>query len=109
MVIQGDSDSAGSDASYTGLTLNWTGAEKWFIGRDGTGGTDKLIFRRSGSSNDMVIDTAGNVGIGTTSPSQKLEVNGNMLFTTDGNARFCPRLGQHISNPRPAIPIKLSN
>ena len=30
---------------------------------------------------DMIIDAAGNVGIGTTSPSQKLTVNGNIYNT----------------------------
>jgi hypothetical protein len=74
IVIQGDSDSAGADAGYTGLTLHWTGAEKWLIGRDATGGTDKLIFRRAGSTNDMAIDTSGNVGIGTISPRSRLHV-----------------------------------
>jgi hypothetical protein len=33
-------------------------------------------------SSSMVISDAGNVGIGTTSPSQKLEVNGNVKITS---------------------------
>ena len=39
--------------------------------------TDTMAFSTSGS-NRMYITNTGNVGIGTTSPSEKLEVNGNV-------------------------------
>ena len=35
-----------------------------------------MQFRVDGNITEMVIDSAGNVGIGTTSPGFKLEVNG---------------------------------
>jgi len=77
LMITGDSDNAGGDAGYTGITLSWAGAEKWNIGPAGTGGNG-LVFRRGGSSNDVIIDATGNVGIGTTSPTHKLAVNGTI-------------------------------
>jgi hypothetical protein len=48
---------------WTGLRLarGATPAEKWFIGMDDT--TDNLLFRRGGTTNDMVIDSTGKVGI----------------------------------------------
>ncbi len=37
-----------------------------------------LLFRTNGNVNRMVIDQNGNVGIGTTNPSEKMQVNGNV-------------------------------
>ncbi len=36
----------------------------------------------------LTIDNTGNVGIGTESPSEKLEVGGNMLVTSDGQTEL---------------------
>jgi len=53
------------------------------IGGIGAYGDDGLQFRTTDGT-QMVIDASNNVGIGTTSPSEKLEVNGAGIF--DGNA-----------------------
>ena len=39
-----------------------------------------MFFKTGGVAEQMRITSTGNVGIGTTSPSQKLEVNGNVLI-----------------------------
>src|SRR6266404_4596249 len=43
-----------------------------------------LQFRTNGNNTRMVIDSSGNVGIGTTNPSYKLEVAGEIRSTTIG-------------------------
>jgi hypothetical protein len=83
-----------SDLNYSGLALysdsgtgqifkNGTGSNSW-------GGNASLnIYNSNGSiafhpnntANAMFIATNGNVGIGTTSPSQKLHVSGNLRVT----------------------------
>jgi hypothetical protein len=46
-------------------------------------GTDNYIPKFNGSSaleNSVMYDDGTNIGIGTTSPSQKLNVQGNIIF-----------------------------
>lgn len=56
----------------TGNSTNWIDGEMWFYTAGAA--TSGLVPR-------MIIDKEGNVGIGTTSPSAKLEVNGDLKVT----------------------------
>ena len=74
-------------AQYSGMTLLKNGTEKWFVGIDGANTNNDFVIRSSGSvnpfsiissgtvANTMVLK-AGNVGIGTSTPSALLDVNG---------------------------------
>jgi hypothetical protein len=45
-----------------------------------------FYFRDSANATQMIIDSSGQVGIGTTAPSQKLEVAGNAIISGSSNA-----------------------
>lgn len=60
----------GNAASHGRLT--WDGSGAYFTGLSGYG----VGLGANGSLNHLFINTSGNVGIGTTSPNQKLSVSG---------------------------------
>ena len=78
-IVNLDSDDAAR--YYSGLRVARQGSEKWFVGIDNS--TDKLLLRRAASSNDVVVDTNGYVGIGTATPNKQLHIK-----TASGNAEL---------------------
>ncbi|HET6244412.1 MAG: hypothetical protein H0V01_15325 [Bacteroidetes bacterium] len=46
-----------------------------------SGGTNGIVFQTSGMNDRMRIDASGNVGIGTNSPGERLDVNGSIRYT----------------------------
>ena len=83
-------------ADYNLVSLNSTNAEGQYIGLAGGGGSDKTLYYQSGNAGAhifrtgngttfderMRITSGGNVGIGTTNPTVKLEVNGTLIQET---------------------------
>ena len=73
-----------SDANNHAILIEEPGAssEFWGIGVDASG---DLNFYNSGSSTPSVVfNDDGNVGIGTTSPGEKLQVEGDVLISGSG-------------------------
>jgi len=72
-------NSSGPIISLQGLTTNYRGlriadtnnTENWFAGANAS---NKYVIKRNGTTDDVTIDTSGNVGIGTTGPLASLEV-----------------------------------
>ena len=71
-------------ASDLKLEIKQSGSTSNFISRGGTSSKGQFNFRITDGStvtNALFINQQANVGIGTTSPSEKLEVNGNVKAT----------------------------
>ena len=65
------------------LTLN-TDSRSWLVGVGLSDGDDKFaILDRTMGVERLVIDTAGNVGVGTMFPDAKLDVNGSAVMRGD--------------------------
>ncbi|MBU6327345.1 MAG: tail fiber domain-containing protein [Verrucomicrobia bacterium] len=74
--------SASSGSPFVSLDIS--GINGWSIGTDNAD-SDKLVFKNSWdftANPKMAIDVAGNVGIGTTSPTEKLMISGGSLRVT---------------------------
>ncbi|MBQ4820255.1 hypothetical protein [Aquimarina sp. MMG016] len=57
--------------------LFWNGTNSYY-GRSATGAGINNHYFRTGGIDRMIINSNGNVGIGTTNPTEKLQVNGNI-------------------------------
>jgi hypothetical protein len=78
-------DTGASQYQYINFGGNTAGDPAWQLGRSpstgGVGGANNFYFYDlDNSATRLVITTSGNVGIGTSSPSAKLEVNGNAVI-----------------------------
>ena len=109
---------ASTACSVTVESNNWdsalvlkNGNGTWEIVNDYTGlGTDAALGFFSAGAHHMVIEPAGNVGIGTTSPSHQLDVRSSSTsadnFITVGNSdntKFLGLYGGTSSNALPTI------
>ncbi len=100
VLFRGDTDIAeifslrGTSSVYAGSgSTPQGGAELYTSGSGGmsiTAGNaaGALRFYSGGSSERMRIETTGNVGIGTTTPMAKLDVNGNINVSGNINAKY---------------------
>jgi hypothetical protein len=68
-------DNVGDDL-WTGNRLARDGNERWFVGMGdaGHGKGDDLIIRSNDNADVMTMTSAGNVGVGTTTPSADLDI-----------------------------------
>jgi hypothetical protein len=72
----------GQATTWSGFRLDNGSSETWFLGFDATLGEGNLQLRSDASANRMTFTRSGNVGIGTTSPAEKLDVVGTVKATS---------------------------
>ena len=65
-----------------------TGSADWHIGNKFVAANDSDFIFFHEASEVMRIDSSGNVGIGTTSPSKKLDVDGQVQFQNSSSGRY---------------------
>ncbi len=86
-IIIGGSD-LGSGEKYITYQNNTTGTDAWMVGMDDDE-TFRFAYGAAGEITDanakMIILQTGNVGIGTTSPATKLDVNGGINIANGNN------------------------
>lgn len=76
-------ETTGAD-SIAGISIK-NDARNWHLRVDGTDGDKLKIFDSNAAQYRFTITTTGDVGIGTTTPTTKLDVVGNMNVTGDLN------------------------
>ena len=86
--VSGQSSSVTSD----GFTVDWESSSNStrFFSEPSSGGSSAIRFfvTHSGTRNERLrIQSNGNTGIGSDAPSQKLNIDGNLML--DGNDQFC--------------------
>ncbi|MBI3218320.1 MAG: tail fiber domain-containing protein [Bacteroidetes bacterium] len=79
-----------------------TGGGGEFIIQDMNGPANAFIAEPGVTSNQLVLKSGGNVGIGTATPTQKLDVNGNVNVSATGVLSFG---GVNVLNTNPGSAI----
>ena len=74
----------GTDASAFGTQYFTTGdsSQSWFLGQDQ--GNSNFVLKNNLGERALITDQDGNVGIGGSSPTAKLEVSEDLVNNTDG-------------------------
>ena len=89
--VHGTSVSFSDDENYAISFLpGYNNQENRIYSNYGVGASDKklILGTYSGQEDQLVLDTNGNVGVGTTNPEEKLDVDGNIQASGDFGYKY---------------------
>ena len=66
--------------SFGNLGWKTGGTDKWWLGLRNDSTNNLYLYDQAATTTRVTFDQSGNVGIGTTSPAKKLEVNGGDVY-----------------------------
>ena len=113
------SPSARMHAVYSGLAAKFVSSQATGLEVQGGGNSQPIArFKDTSASEKVTISSTGNVGIGTTAPSQKLHVAGNMRLqnqlydatnSAGTNGQVLTKVSQGTSWRDPAVNAQMPN
>jgi len=96
-----------ANANTSGLGVGSLGTDKFGIQYYMAGDQLGIISSTGGSNPLMVFNQNGNVGIGTTSPGAKLQVNGTEIVGAPGGSLYDPYSNLHVTSNAPQTNLTL--
>ena len=104
-MVRVENSSAGDNESTIGFKEGSDAADSdiWVAGVGGWGNTNDFVVGRGAAK--LLVEPDGDVGIGTTSPAAKLDVNGTMKISSPGSGTSANLIinDSNGSNDRPGI------
>lgn len=105
LTIQADGYESAAGSFSTGAKIEFTATSEWIAGRRDTAINFYTDFFPPFESPRMTITEQGDVGIGNTSPDQKLDVNGNVRIGVTTGVSDVSKTATALLLPESAHPI----
>jgi hypothetical protein len=85
-------------STVNGFIIARQGIGKWILDNDASDNFNIYSDTTGNQSNRLTVSQAGYVGIGTTGPNNKLDINGGLLIRGQSGGTTCPSVGAQCIN-----------